>query len=202
MTVFTTLLVMLAASMTMFLLLVRRWTAQRRWVTLREWARARRFRVGSREQSNWPDALRAMPGVRMQMRLHLQSQGIAIVQIQTDAPAGSMQAPSWNLLICCRKRRQSATAGLRPAAAPASFLDLLGLSQFPTLSLGYRFVVLAASSASARGLAESASRTVLPPDIGLLLFQEWLILDFSTRPFDPTELDRMIALSQQLNEMI
>jgi hypothetical protein len=86
--------------------------------------------------------------------------------------------------------------------APASLLDLMGLSQFPSLAVGQRFAVMATASTAARALSDSASRTLLPADIGLLVSGDYLVLDFSTRPFDPIELDRMIAVAQQLAQMI
>jgi hypothetical protein len=39
---------------------------------------------------------------------------------------------------------------------------------------------------------------LLPPDVGLLLAGENLVLDFSTRPFDPLELQRVDALAEQI----
>ena len=71
-----------------------------------------------------------------------------------------------------------------------------------TALIGHRLTVESTSYGTARALSESASRTLLPADIGMLLADDWIVLDFSTRPFDPIELDRMIALAQQLSQMI
>jgi hypothetical protein len=204
--VLMTLLVILGVSLATFFLLVRRWTTQRQWVTLAEWARQRGFRFGPTEISALPGALDKLRASNVQMRLHLcdTEQSVAAVQLQTDPQASGIGAEPvrWNVLVRRRPVRQSAPAGLRPANAAASLLDLFGLSQFPNLKLGHRFAVLATSSSAARALADSASRTLLPADIGLLVIDEWIVLDFSTRPFDPVELDRMLAVAQQLSQML
>jgi len=41
-------------------------------------------------------------------------------------------------------------------------------------------------------------RSLLPPDVGLLLHGRHLVLDFSDRPFDAIEFGRMLALADQL----
>ncbi|HEY8666645.1 MAG TPA: hypothetical protein VIL86_08280, partial [Tepidisphaeraceae bacterium] len=88
--------------------------------------------------------------------------------------------------------------GMRPAQHSTSLLDHFSLSSFPTLLAPERFVIYAADSAPARMLANSGLRTLLPPDVGLLLIGNILLLDFSTRPFDTIEFGRLIALANQL----
>jgi hypothetical protein len=41
-------------------------------------------------------------------------------------------------------------------------------------------------------------RALTPPNVGLLLHGQRLILDFSHRPFDEIELTRMTSLAEQL----
>jgi hypothetical protein len=218
-TLLATLVLICAASVAMFFLLVRRWTTQRQWVSLAEWARQRRFRFEPVEHVELPRALlRLRERHNVNVRLHLRDQQdhVTLLQLQTDRlatsqpPAASIEphvqateTNRWNVLLrrTVSKRDPDSLAGLRPASAPASLLDLLALSQFPSLSLGHRFVVLATRSAAARALANSASRTLLPADVGLLVMDGWMLLDFSTRPFDPVELDRMIALAEQIGQM-
>ncbi len=199
--IFLTLVVIFAASVTTFYLLVRRWTTQRQWVSLAEWAQQRRFRFRPAELSQLPAVLEPLKNHGAQVRLHLSDGQMILLQLQTDPPPGKRDVNRWNVLIQRSAPRLGAAAGLRPAAAPASLLDLLGFSQFPSLAVGHRFAVLATSSSSARAVAESALRTLAPADIGLLLAEDCLVLDFSARPFDPIELDRMIALAQQLERM-
>ena len=52
--------------------------------------------------------------------------------------------------------------------------------------------------AAARRLYRSHLRALLPPDVGLLLHGEHLVLDFSARHFDALELSRMLALADQI----
>jgi hypothetical protein len=61
-----------------------------------------------------------------------------------------------------------------------------------------RFVVFGSDSHAARILSKSEARALLPPDIGLILHGQHLVLDFSARPFDGIELGRMVALADQL----
>jgi hypothetical protein len=121
---------------------------------------------------------------------------LTLMQIQT-APA-----QRWNLLLQKRRRPQPAIAGLRPTIAAASLLDLMELENFPTQMINTRFTVLAATSSAARALSDSPSRTLVPADIGLLLAEDWLLLDFSTRPLDPIEMDRILALGEQLGRLL
>jgi hypothetical protein len=51
-------------------------------------------------------------------------------------------------------------------------------------------------------LAESPAQGLLPPDIGLLLIDRMLILDFSGRRFDPVEFDRMLVLAGQIDDFL
>lgn len=200
--IFLSLLLVCGVSLLMFLLLVRRWTTQRQWVSLAEWARDRGFRFRSREIATLPAALEPLKASNVRFRLHLCDKDMTIAQLETDPIAGEIEPNRWNVVVRKRAVTYPASAGLRPAAAPASMLDLMGLSQFPNLAIGQRFMVLGSSSAAARRVADSASRTLLPADIGLLIIDDWVVLDFSTRPFDPIELDRMIALGAQLSEML
>jgi hypothetical protein len=200
-----TMIAILGASVTTFVLLVRRWTTQRQWVSLAEWAKQRGFGFRSSEPAALPSVLAPLREANVQIRLHLSDTADAIatvVQLETDPSPGRQQANRWNTLVRRRPKRQPAPAGLRPVSVSGSLLDLFGLSQFPALNVGQRFTVLATRSSDARQLVDSASRTLLPADIGLLLVDEWIVLDFSTRPFDPIELDRMIALAQQIGQMI
>ncbi len=201
-TIFLTLAVILASSLAMFVLLVRRWTTQRQWVSLAEWAKERGFRFRPTDPAVLPKALHQLRTGGVQPRLHLCSEEVSVVQLCTDPPEGGIEPNRWNVLIQQRAAIAKEPAALRPASAPASLLDLFGLSPFPALAVAHRFSVLSTNSSAARALAESASRTLMPADIGLLLIDDSILLDFSTRPFDPIELDRMIALGKQLSQML
>ncbi len=88
--------------------------------------------------------------------------------------------------------------GLRPTHARRSILDLFSLSSYPALGNIDRFVVYGTDAQAAGSLSKSQARALLPPDVGLLLDDGWMMLDFSERPFDPIEFDRMTALAEQL----
>jgi len=55
-----------------------------------------------------------------------------------------------------------------------------------------RLVILAA-----RKIADKM-RTLFPADLGFLVYNRSMLIDFSSRHFDTIEFDRMIALSEQL----
>lgn len=130
-----------------------------------------------------------------------------LAQIETTAPPRSDQMPTdpqiaiWNLLVRHMPWAWRPT-GVRPAGAQRSLLDLVSLSSFPSLGSTERFVVYGTDSAAARELSQSMARSLLPPDIGLLLYGSELVLDFSGRPFDPIEFNRMLALADQLAEKL
>ena len=60
------------------------------------------------------------------------------------------------------------------------------------------FVAYGTDSAAARVVTKSMLRSLLPPDIGLLLHGRHMVVDFSARPFDAIELSRVAALADQL----
>jgi len=76
-------------------------------------------------------------------------------------------------------------------------IDLFRLTPFHSLS-NDRFAMLACDATTAQRLSNSSARALLPADVGLLLTDQYLLIDFSTRPFDPVELDRMISVSEQI----
>jgi hypothetical protein len=103
----------------------------------------------------------------------------------------------WNILI-----REIETpwppTGLRPTSADSSALDLFSLTSFPLLGASERFVIYGTASKAAASLTRSSARGLLPPDVGMLLHGRRLMLDFSDRPFDTVEFDRMIAVAEQI----
>lgn len=140
--------------------------------------------------------------------------GAAATPAATDRPGAPATGPAapggfpvtpvgpprveWRLLI-----RQLETTwyptGARPVAARRpSLLDLYSLSSFPLLGNAERFVIYGTDSAAARALGRSSARALLPPDVGLLLHGRYLVLDFSDRPFDAVEFNRMLAVADQV----
>jgi hypothetical protein len=197
-----TLVVICAASVVVYALLVRRWTTRRNWVSLSDWACDRRMKL-AKDLSTLPPPIDRLAdrGALVRLRVDDPQNGTAIVQFQTDlptgAPASTTQAPCWNVLIR-RLPRPHAPAGLRPTHAASSVVELFRLTPFHGLS-NERFVLLAESGRTAQKLAKSSARALLPADVGLLVLDDWMVLDFSARPFDPIELDRMLSVAQQVS---
>lgn len=205
--VFATLAAILGASATTFWVLVRRWESHRQWHALSDWAAERKFRARSVERHGLPPALAALSDHAPTVRLYLANANTVLAQFQTpprQTPgqlALSSQPRVWNLLI---RQLESAwhPTGLRPTEAASSMIDLYSLAGFPLLGTTDRFTVFGTDSTHARALSDSMTRSLLPPDIGLLLRGNDLMLDFSDRPFDAIELDRMLALADQVAEKL
>lgn len=193
-----TLVVILAASGWVFLVLTRQWTANRPLQALREWARDRRFIVQLAPEAALPAALDGLRPLDPQVELLLVNAGHTLVRLSTFDRAGFPRL-MWNLLILETKQARG-PAGLRPANAAASFLDLFSMNGYPSLLPPERFVAFAVDSMDARTLAASPARGLLPADIGLLVHGPYVTLDFSTRPFDAIEFDRMLAILKQVIE--
>lgn len=183
----------LIASTIVFIVLVRRWTVLREQTQLSLWARE------SDHQPVRPPfdvPLSLIPPI---LRQHLQiltafhRQRTWLLRL---APTDSSPSPR-HLLVRQLPMNWPATA-LRPSIKESGLIDPLSLRHFPALSTPNRFGVYGVTAAAARALATSPVRGLLPPDLGLLLREDVLLLDFSARLFDPIELDRLIALVDQL----
>jgi len=189
--IFLTLLVLLGAAVGTFWMVIQRCTSHRQGVSLKEWARERGLKFGSIDPSNLPPPIAAMSPL---VRLSLADTRASLVQLETSAGR-------WNLLI----RKMSGEwipCGLRPAKHDTSLLDELKLSTYPAYSSTERFFLVSADSAAARRLSKSITRALIPPDVGLLLWGNWLVLDFTKRPFDPVEFGRMLSLGEQVAGML
>ncbi|MDB5355350.1 MAG: hypothetical protein JWN24_1803 [Phycisphaerales bacterium] len=209
--VLLTLFTILGASAATFWLLIDRWTARRHWTALADWGREQGFRFRQCKEGQAPapfDAVRPpAPQVQVCMAdgqttiLHLKGPTPSPVESADPPPHPPIATPAgdceWHVLV-----REIETAwpptGLRPAAARNSVLDLFSLTSFPLLGSTERFIIYATDSIAATALSRSAARGLLPPDIGLLLHGKNLVLDFSSRPFDSIEFERMIVLANQL----
>jgi hypothetical protein len=195
------LLLSLAASGATFAWLCRRWTTDRPRSALADWARARRFRVDRPPVAQLPAGLTALLAADPRVELALLRGPVAVVRLSTAARPGGPR-PTWNLLVRSTPANPGTDlSGLRPAAAAhgASILDLLpSLGGYPSLLPPERFVACATSAAAARRIANSPARGLLPHDVGLLWQPTAVVLDFSGRPFDGVEVDRMLAIAEQV----
>lgn len=209
------LMCVLGLSCLTFWLLVRRATSHRTWVALSDWARHRGFRyhplVVGNSGAEPPAPFSSMPAARPMVRLWLSSEAVQLLQLQPPDPA-SAAAPSpasgpagarvqpprtWHALVRQVESNWPPTA-LRPAAREETLLDLFSLASYPSMIASERFMIFGTDSAAARVLAKSSLPALLPPDVGLLLHGQLLVLDFSGRPFDTIEFDRMLALANHL----
>jgi hypothetical protein len=195
--VLAVLVVVLALSVLMFVALVRRWTSSRMWVSISDWARARGYRASVKDCPA-PPPLDALKSAQLVSQVCVSDGSSSLMRLEvvgeTSTPA---QPKRWHVLVRRIESPWQPTA-LRPASAASSLLDLFSLTSFPLMGETQRFVVFGTDSAPARKLSKSRARALLPPDVGLLLHGPHMILDFSDRPFDKIEFDRMIALAEQL----
>jgi hypothetical protein len=192
-----TLLAILLASGRVFYALNRQWTTHRPIEALQEWASDRGFRL--QLDKALPPALSGLMEVDARIELILTHGSIVLIRLSTAAK-GELPRPVWNLLIHESKQSQT-PAGLRPVSARESFLDLFSLTGFPSLLPPDRFVVFAIDSKDAKRLAAAPARGLLPADIGLLVHGPYVTMDFSSRPFDAIEFDRMLAIMDQVAEI-
>ena len=199
----TTLCVIFIASWATFWMLTHRWTSHRRRVALIDWGRGAGFRLQACGIADLPPPLRLLSDRHPVVEFCLSGRGMKLMQIKGKVPprregmpAGPREAV-WNVAATQLDHPWQPT-GARPSSAPLSILDQFSLSSFPLLGGTERFTVFGTDSEAAAVLARSMARSLLPPDVGLLLHGQWLLLDFSGRPFDELELDRMVALARQL----
>jgi hypothetical protein len=190
------LLVILGASSWVFFELTRRWTADRSRASLQDWANEKRFKLRYPPDAALPGSLRNLESADPRVETILLRGPIVILKL-TTVTRPTLPRAQWHVLIREMNRACNPMA-LRPAAAAASFIDLFALNGFPSLLPPERFVVFAGESKDARAIANCSARGLLPADIGLLIHGPFVTLDFSIRPFDPIEFNRMLVISDQL----
>jgi hypothetical protein len=196
--VFLSLVAIIGASSGIFWLLVRRWTTQRHWVALQDWADENRFKLHGEDRAVGPEILKSFTQPAPKVLVSLNDVDTGIVQIEAWPPKGKRaQVVRWNLLI--RKlERAWPTTGFRPATSGRSILDYFQLDEMRAMAPTERFVLYGADARSARALGKSSVAALLPADVGMMLMEQNLVLDFSSRPFDPLELERIDALAEQI----
>ena len=201
--VLMTLLVVLLASAGTFWALVRRWESHRQWMAIADWGREHGYRSHPLDPARLPPPLDRLSDQNPLVRVSMADDMTRLLQVQTALAHQPDESPRlggeivWNLLI----RRLNSTwepTGLRPSSPLPSVLDLFSLSSFPLLGTTERFMIFGTDTDAATALSASMTRSLLPPDIGLLLHGDQLVLDFSQRPFDEIEFNRMIALINQV----
>lgn len=194
-TVLFTLALILAASLWVFAMLVRRETRHRRLVAMSVWARSHDMRLHPASGETPPLLKQFNPKVRRS----LSGRGITLVQMETPDAATAVPTSKhhWNVILRDLTGTWPATA-LRPTAHNLSLVDLFSLSSYPSLMPSERFMVFGAEARAAKALAESTAPALLPPDVALIVSGNCLLLDFSSRHFDEIEFARLIDLAEQL----
>jgi hypothetical protein len=191
----------LAASSGCFAWLCRRWTTGRPQSGLNDWACDRRFRLDRMPSARLPAGLSLLLAADPRVDVALVRGPVTVVRLTTTSAARGYR-PLWHLLVRTTDRSTSTDpAGLRPVVAPVgrSMIDLLpSLTGYPSLLPPDRFAVHATDVKPARHLAASAARGLLPHDVGLLVHGPVVILDFTNRPFDGVEFDRMLVVAEQV----
>ncbi len=199
--VLLTFALVLALSAAVFVALVRRWTRSRSWVEISSWARRRGFRARLNLELPPPPLDQVLPNVKLHITAAVSKATGGIFRLEsveaTETPGAAPAPARWHLLVRPIEIEWPPTA-LRPAGAASSFVDLYSLASFPLMGATQRFVVFGTDSAPARNLSKSSVRSLLPPDVGMLLNGRHLLLDFSNRPFDPIEFERMEALAASI----
>jgi hypothetical protein len=196
--VLAVLLVILAASLGVYFELVRRATSARKRETLREWAKQQRFRLVSARDVRLPPPLDQLQDLVAIPMYHLSDGRRSVVMLQTKQTLEDREPRIWHVGIV-KLADSAAAAGLRPAGAEASLLDLFHVPVSTVSGESHRFTVLATDTLSARRLLDSHVRGLLPGHLGYLRYGQHIVLDFTARPFDPIELSRVIELLDQLS---
>lgn len=200
--ILATLGIIFASAWIVFRVLTARSTDDRYIVALRDWARDHGMWL-RRGHLSMPPPLNLLKGHELVERYCLSGGRQTLIQFKAfgisedSREKGAIRPQAWNLLI--RELESSwPPTGLRPAHAAHSAIDLFNLMSFPLLGASDRFVMFGSDSRAADMLSQTSARGLLPQDVGLLLHGRNLILDFSARPFDTIEFERMIAVADQI----
>jgi hypothetical protein len=213
-----------AASWWMFFALAHQWTEARPWHALSEWAKDHGFRFARAADAPamqsaappLPSPIDVLKDHQPQMVTTLTSVRQQVVEFRWRPPPLTQHAPvaspgprpdseGWlpGHVLLQMIDDSWPPLGLRPALHATSMLDLFTSGGGATMGeSSERFTILGHDPAAARLLLASSVRALLPADVGFLLYGNTLLLDFSARPFDPIELDRMLAVAAQVAEHV
>lgn len=195
-------MVMLAiavATVGMTWLLSLRWTRYRRLYHLKDWCGARGLRL-VRDSDAFPPLPPPLdrPDAPLRIRWLIRDDDNKPEDDRITLLRAQIDASTYNLLVLRVSQDPWPATALRPSARPDTIIDRLKLFSYPSTMGVERFTLLGERPGPAKKLNESPARGLLPADIGLMVSGKLLILDFSSRPFDQLEFDRMIMLGRQV----
>ena len=194
-TIFLALALICAASLIVFFVNVRRETTHRAQHRLIDWGHRNGFRRTDLDIGAPAPCDRLTPA--LDLKISFASRTTRLVHLR-GSPQGYGDAPEhWNLAIR-GVGRSSPPVGLRSAEDRRSIVDLFHLAPAPHQPAAARFTIVGEDVVASRALADGSSRSLLPGDLSLLRIDEFLVIDFSDRPFDEIEFGRMLALLDQL----
>jgi hypothetical protein len=201
-TILAILVFMLAGSLVVLGLLGRQIIRRRQEEDFQKWMSRRNARVIKRPWRDGPVTnLAPLSEFHPRPKKVIEGPTWTVAELSTDPPVEAKgKPPRWRLLAWRMDpaRADWPPTGLRPAAHVVSFLDLFGLSSFPSVTESDRFMVFGGDPNAAKRLARSIADQIVPPDVGLLVHGKTLFLDFSSRPMEADELERMVGLAEQL----
>jgi hypothetical protein len=198
--IFLTLLVILIVSWTMFRVLLLRWTVYHRWAELGRWADEHRMSLHGRGRAALVPPFDGLKEPAPAAVVTISGQRLHALEMRTahGSRTDTSQFTRWHAVVKQVETMPWLPTGLRPRANASSLLDLFPLTSFPSMLPPERFVLFGTDSAAARALAASKLPALLPPDVGLLLHGQNVVIDFSSRPFDTIELSRVTELVEQI----
>ena len=190
------LVLILAGSLTVFFVNIRRETTHRAQRRLAEWGERNAFSPGALDLGP-PPPMDRLTARSLELKISLQRRHTRLIHLRSAPRAANDVAEHWNLAIR-RVTRSSPAVGLRSADDARSIVDLFDLQPAPHQPASHRFTIVGDDVLAARALADGSTQSLLPGDLSLLRVGDYLVIDFSDRPFDEIELGRMLALLDQL----
>ena len=198
MSIFLTLVVCLIASLGMFVVLVRRWITFRFRYEMEQWAGQHRFEIVENPSADsLPPPLNGPEGNGLSARWIFTSEDRTIAQLVLAPSATDVRV--YNVCIAAIAVNTPAVA-LKPAVVPETILSRFRLSPAASTS-SERFQILGNDLSANLRLSESVIAGIAPPDVAFLFTGGLMLIDFSSRPFDPIEFDRMLVLANQIGKV-
>lgn len=198
MSIFLTLLVCLIASLVMFVALLRRWITHRFHYELEQWAGQHRFEMSENPSAEaLPAPLNGPEGTGLSARWIFNSKDQIIAQVILAPSADDVRV--YNVCIASCPVNTPAVA-LKPTIVERTILDRFRLAPAASTS-SERFQIMGNDLSANLRISEATIAGIVPPDVAFLFVNGLMLIDFSSRPFDPIEFDRMLVLAEQIGKV-